>query len=141
MKNLKAVWASGLMGLGIFFVAAGLYAPFNSSISQQKQRDEFAACLILGLPLAGWGGWIHWGLRRDRQQKSLEALKAAFHKLVTQNNGRVTILAFSLETGLTGTAAKAYLDQCAQEFQGNFDVDEEGNITYRFHLGSKPEPS
>ena len=140
MKPLKIIWATVLLSLGIVLIGSGIYAPFNSAISKQEQREEAIACLVFGVPLAAWGGWIVLGLRQDKQQQERDRLNAAFSKLLTQSDGRITTLAFSMETGLPGEMAKVYLDERAKEFDANFDVDDEGNVNYRFHVG-KFDPS
>ena len=140
MKPLKTIWATVLLSLGIVLIGSGIYAPFNSAISKQEQREEAIACLVFGVPLAAWGGWIVLGLRQDKQQQERDRLNAAFSKLLTQSDGRITTLAFSMETGLSGNMAKVYLDERAKEFDANFDVDDEGNVNYRFHVG-KFDPS
>ena len=140
MKPLKIIWATVLLSLGIVLIGSGIYAPFNSAISKEEQREEAIACLVFGVPLAAWGGWIFLGLRQDKQQQERDRLNAAFSKLLTQSDGRITTLAFSMETGLPGEMAKVYLDERAKEFDANFDVDDEGNVNYRFHVG-KFDPS
>ena len=140
MKPLKTIWATVLLSLGIVLIGSGIYAPFNSAISKEEQREEAIACLMFGVPLAVWGGWIVLGLRQDKQQQERDRLNAAFSKLLTQSDGRITTLAFSMETGLSGEMAKVYLDERAKEFDANFDVDDEGNVNYRFHVG-KFDPS
>ena len=140
MKPLKTIWATVLLSLGIVLIGSGIYAPFNSAISKEEQREEAIACLVFGVPLAAWGGWIVLGLRQDKQQQERDRLNAAFSKLLTQSDGRITTLAFSMETGLPGEMAKVYLDERAKEFDANFDVDDEGNVNYRFHVG-KFDPS
>lgn len=46
----------------------------------------------------------------------------------------MTVLGFAINSQLPATAAKKYLDLKAKEFNGNFDVSEEGNISYYFHI-------
>jgi hypothetical protein len=134
IKGLKITGASILVGLGTLFLAAALYAPFDSSSSYQKRLDGGVACLVFGVPMVAWGGWIFRGLGRDKQKALSDRLNATFAKLLADNRGQITLLGFALEAGLDGTAAKAYLDDRAKEYNANFDVDEEGNLTYRFHI-------
>ncbi|MEX0272382.1 hypothetical protein AB3R30_25030 [Leptolyngbyaceae cyanobacterium UHCC 1019] len=135
MKPLKIICATVLLGLGGILIGSGIFATFNTRISKEEQREQAIACLVFGVPLAAVGGWVVAGLRQDKQQKECDRLNAAFSKLLAQGNGRITTLAFSLETGLSGNMAKVYLDERAEEFDANFDVDDQGNINYRFHVG------
>jgi hypothetical protein len=52
------VAAGVLIGLGSLSLAAGLYAPFNKTITSEKRDSEFAACLAFGAPLTLGGIWI-----------------------------------------------------------------------------------
>ena len=135
MKPLKIIWATVLLSLGGILLGSGIFATFNSSISKEEQREQAIACLVFGMPLAAWGGWIVLGLSQDKQRAERDRLNAAFSKLLIQGDGRITPLAFSLETGLAGQMAKVYLDERAKEFDANFDVDDQGNVNYRFHVG------
>jgi len=135
MKPLKIIWATVLLSLGGILLGSGIFATFNTSISKEEQREQAIACLVFGVPLTAWGGWIVLGLSQDKQRAERDRLNAAFSKLLIQGDGRITPLAFSLETGLAGQMAKVYLDERAKEFDANFDVDDQGNVNYRFHVG------
>lgn len=135
MKPLKIIWATVLLSLGVILVGSGIYAPFNTAVSKEEQKEGAIACLVFGVPLTAWGGWIVLGLSQDKQRAERDRLNAAFSKLLIQGDGRITPLAFSLETGLAGQMAKVYLDERAKEFDANFDVDDQGNVNYRFHVG------
>jgi len=135
MKPLKIIWATVLLSLGGILLGSGIFATFNTSISKEEQREQAIACLVFGVPLTAWGGWIVLGWSQDKQRAERDRLNAAFSKLLIQGDGRITPLAFSLETGLAGQMAKVYLDERAKEFDANFDVDDQGNVNYRFHVG------
>lgn len=134
MSVLKKVAAGVLIGLGSLCLAAGLYAPFNKTITSEERVSEFAACLAFGAPLTAWGTWIAWGLRQQNQKQLRDRHQASFFSLLQQGNGRITPLSFAMATGLTGEIAKTYLDERAREFSANFDVDDEGNMFYCFNL-------
>ncbi|MBM0743273.1 hypothetical protein JOY44_16915 [Phormidium sp. CLA17] len=135
MKLLTTVWATVLLSLSVVLIGSGIYAPFNTDISRKERKEGAIACLAFGVPLAAWGGWIVLGLRQDKQQQQRDRLNTAFSKLLDQGDGRITTLAFSMETGLSGKLAKVYLDERAKEFDANFDVDDQGNVNYRFYVG------
>mgnify|MGYP006275889711 CR=1 FL=1 len=54
--------------------------------------------------------------------------------MVQENNGKLTVLRFAMEAQLPGKEARQYLDEKAREFQASFDVTENGDVTYLFHL-------
>lgn len=133
IKIIKTTGAALLLGLGAILLAAGFYAPFDSENKPEERTETLIACLVFGVPLTAAGGWLVWGLSRDKQQATQDHLQATFAKLLKQNQGRITVLDFALESKLSGQLAKAYLDERSKEFNANFDVDDEGGITYRFH--------
>ncbi len=108
-----------------------------------KNKDgAFGALIVLGLPPGALGGFLVWNvLRTERKEKEALAkqesdrLQSIFYLLLKNHGGEITSLLFSMETKLSADESKAYLDQKAKEFDANFDVDENGGITYRFNIG------
>jgi hypothetical protein len=107
----------------------------------QENRDIALGGLLLGFPSLALGGWLALALYHQEQQEKKAAspngsdrLQSTFYRLLEESNGQITILRFAKETQITGHEAKQYLDEKAKEFNGNFDVNSEGGISYRFHL-------
>ncbi len=133
MKLITKLTAGVLLGIGVPIV---LWAV--TDIANPKATDKegaVAALCFFGVPPSALGGWLILGGRRKSEQEEHDRLQASFFKLLKQGDGRITPLGFAMETGLTGALAKAYLDERANEFTANFDVDDEGNMFYRFSLG------
>ena len=57
-----------------------------------------------------------------------------FFRLVKEGEGRITLMRFAMEAQLSGEEAKQFLAQKVKEFDGNFDVSEQGDIAYRFQF-------
>ncbi len=106
----------------------------NLKTPPQDRESSFAALILLGLPptILGGGLLLH-GMHRDRQQEQ-ERLRKIFHDLLQANQGEITTIEFAMASGLTGKAAKAYLDELAQEFNAAYNILEEGSISYRFRI-------
>jgi len=92
----------------------------------------------LGLAFGAGILWF-WRHLRDRQQLNrqsevdhLAQIDTAFYQLIQQNQGRVTLLDFSLKARLPAETAKEYLERRAKEFNADFDVTQQGNILYCF---------
>jgi hypothetical protein len=67
------------------------------------------------------------------QQKN-QHLRSQFYQILQTNNGRITLLGFAMQSQLPAAEAKEYLDQKAKEFNANFQVNEEGGVSYHFDL-------
>jgi hypothetical protein len=131
---LKKVAATFLVGFGGICIIAGIYAPFNSDISRQERTAQAVSCLLVGIPLTGWGALIFRGVGQQAKKQASDRLQSIFYRLIQQTNGQITVMHFAIEAQLPGKEAKQYLDQKAKEFQAAFEVTENGDVTYRFHL-------
>lgn len=136
MKLIKKLSAGFLLTLGSICLVAAAYAPFNHEISPKEQRSEAIACLLFGLPVTGAGGWMAWRLHRQGKKKKCDRLQSIFYALLKQNKGQITALQFAMETKLTGTEARKFLDEQAREFNANFEVNNQGEIFYFFNIGA-----
>lgn len=141
MKLIKMV-AVGLflpLGLGLSILCvADLLNPRSPADSKE---GSLGALLFFGLPPTALGSWCLWSLyqqnqreQQAREKQERDRLQATFYQLIEANSGRITVLKFAKETQLSGEAAKAYLDDKAQEFNANFEVSEQGDMAYRFPL-------
>jgi hypothetical protein len=97
--------------------------------------------LIFGVPTLILGGWLSLNLyRKSREenkalsQQTRDRLQSVFYQILQENNGRVTLLSFAMQSQLPAIAAKDYLDERAKEFNANFKVSEEGSVSYHFDI-------
>jgi ribosomal protein L7/L12 len=138
MKFITKIMAGVLLGIGI---PIALWAVTDIVNPRSTDRDDAVAALcFFGIPPSALGGWMIFGGRRRSRREEDDRLQTTFFHLLKQGNGRITALSFAMATGLTGAMAKAYLDERASEFSANFDVDDEGNMFYRFNLGGVSLP-
>lgn len=100
----------------------------------EDREGTLAALILFGLPPAAVGTGLLYSVRRQTHQAERDRLRAIFFQLLETGNGKINVLHFVRETNLSPEAAKAYLDSQAQEFNGDFDVSEEGTIYYHFNL-------
>ncbi|MEP0870877.1 hypothetical protein NDA01_13800 [Trichocoleus desertorum AS-A10] len=124
-------------------IAAGILLPFGLAIvilttadllnKNSPTKEGSATILVLfGLPSLGLGSWFIWDLTQKSQAEKLDRLQDAFYQLVEANGGKITVLRFAKEADLSGAEAKQYLEEKAKEFNASYDVNEQGDITYRF---------
>lgn len=97
--------------------------------------------LIFGVPTLILGGWLAFGLYRESQQEKKminqqvsDRLQSIFYRMLTEHNGRVTVLSFAMQSQLPAVVAREYLDEKAQEFHANFKVSDDGAISYHFDV-------
>jgi|GEM_PF-2973152 hypothetical protein len=101
-------------------------------------------CLVFTASFAKLGQLLmeHPPLFAGKRQKSLkmedpteaERLQNVFYEVVQSNRGSVTVMQFAIASGLSGEAAKTYLDQQAEQFEATFEVSDNGTIYYQFPL-------
>lgn len=140
MKLVKKIFGGLLLSFGsvvLLAIAVGSVAEENI----KEKTSLIAGGLLFGLPPAVLGGWLLRSSQLQHQREQRDRLRSAFFNLLKQGNGRITALGFSMETGLEGSEAKAYLDERAKEFSANFEVSETGDLSYRFDLGITKLPA
>lgn len=135
MKKVQQLAAGLLITVGsLCLIAAGL-AVADRNPNRLDRNEDAIAGLILGLPSVTLGGWFLVSVHRKTQQAERDRIQGVFFQLLKAGNGKITPLRLSMEAGIPGELAKAYLDDRARVFDANFEVDTEGSVLYRFSLG------
>lgn len=135
MRLITQIGAGTLLAFGVFVLGMGSVELLNPNAPAQDREESLAAVLLFGIPSTAAGSWIFWRGHRQAQRRERDRLRTIFFNLLQQSNGQITALRFAMETGLDGKVAKTYLDDRAREFNANYNITEEGNITYHFELG------
>jgi hypothetical protein len=161
MKTAGKLASGWLLTLGFMFMTLSASAVFNKIAMQNASRrlpedfdeefvdpnaiypDENTAVggFVFGVPTLILGGWLALGLYRESQQEkkainqlSSDRLQSIFYRMLTEHNGRVTVLSFAMQSQLPASVAREYLDERAQEFHANFKVSDDGAISYHFDV-------
>ena len=134
VRLFKRIAAGVLLTFGGFFLLAAISIPFDKDENPDAKAEQLAACLVVGIPLTAWGGWIAWSLNRETRVKERDRLQAIFFQLAKETDGCMSVMQFSMAANLPGDKAKTFLDERAKEFSANFEVDEQGGIFYRFPI-------
>jgi hypothetical protein len=97
--------------------------------------------LIFGLPSLALGGWLALGMRRQgKKEESAIAkqidlhLQSMFYRMIAENQGRITVLGFAMQSQLPAATAREFLDDQAKQFNANFKVSEDGAVSYHFDI-------
>ncbi|AFY47358.1 hypothetical protein Nos7524_1482 [Nostoc sp. PCC 7524] len=162
MKTAEKLAAGWLLTLGFTFLTASvsavverntMFQPIstgeNEELVQEYINKERASLLnatatqglIFGLPTMILGSWLAWGLyvqskndKKALQQQLSDRLQSTFYQMIIENQGRITVLGFAMQSQLPATVARQYLDNKAKEFNANFKVSEEGSVSYHFDV-------
>ncbi len=86
--------------------------------------------LLPWLVLGGLGGAALWLWRRQKARE--QALHQVFYAQLAIHQGRISVLDFAIAAQITGSEARQFLDQRAQEFWGDFEPTAAGDILYTF---------
>ncbi|MBN3963194.1 hypothetical protein [Nostoc sp. NMS8] len=159
MKTAEKLAAGWLLTLGFMFVTLSATAVFEKFATRKviivpedkydfpspygtyENNDSAVSGLIFGVPTLTLGTWLALGLyRQSRQEKKAlnqqvsDRLQSIFYEMLQENQGRVTVLGFAMQSQLPAAHARQYLDEKAKEFNANFKVNEEGAVSYHFDV-------
>jgi hypothetical protein len=163
MKTAEKLAAGWLLTLGFMFLTLSVSAaveknsilkPIPTPIEEEEYAREFVnkdalylldttarQSFIFGVPTLILGGWLSLGLyRRSQQEKKAlnqqvnEQLQYVFYQMLQENQGRMTVAGFAIKSQLPAITARQYLDEKAKEFNANFQVSEEGAVSYHFDV-------
>jgi hypothetical protein len=160
MKTAEKLAAGWLLTLGFMFLtisakaaleqiaAPPTYIPVTDvndfsapNVTYQSDDDTAIRGLVFGIPSLTLGAWLALELyRQSRQEKKAlnqqfsDRLQSTFYEMLQENQGRVTVLGFAMQSQLPAANAREYLDEKAKEFNANFKVNEEGAVSYHFDV-------
>ncbi len=144
MKLFQKISAGILITFSLLIAILAIAGLADPKAPQKDKEGSFAALVIFALPPGVLGQFLIWNvLRTERKEKEALALRESdrlqsiFYLLLKKHGGELTPLLFAMETKLSPGDARQYLDQKAKEFEANFEVDDRGDITYRFNVGRK----
>ncbi len=142
LKLVKKTIAGILMTGGIPVV---LWSAFHlTGVGLWERELALILLTLVGLPPTAIASWLFWSVAQQSKQEQLQAqrdqaeqLQQTFFRMIVDGDGAITPLEFSMATQLSGREAKAFLDGRAKDYDGAFDVTNEGNIIYRFDVQRK----
>ncbi|QLE56132.1 hypothetical protein [Nostoc sp. TCL26-01] len=162
MKTAEKLAAGWLLTLGFMFLTLSTSAviqrntmlkPIATGENEELVKDYInrdalnlldntaTQGLIFGVPTMIVGSWLGVALylqnrnsKKALQQQMSDRLQSTFYEMIQENQGRVTVLGFAMQSQLPATVARQYLDDKAKEFNANFQVNEEGAVSYHFDV-------
>jgi hypothetical protein len=141
MKWFKLSLSALFIPFGLLCLLIIATSHLDPKASREEKVDITVGGLIMGLPSLLLGGGLVFNVYQQEQRKKRQQaetknqhLQGVFYQLVTENEGKLSVLKFAMATHLSSQEAQEYLDQKAKEFNANFEVDEKGNIFYHFSI-------
>ena len=139
MRTLAKIGAVLLLLWGIPISAVGI--AMMRDADRETREAGLPALLIFGAPPVAMGaGLLAWSFN-SKPLGQPKRLKQTFFRLLQEDNGKVTLLRFAIETGLEAKEARAYLDERALEFNATFEATAQGAVVYVFDLGQPALPN
>ncbi|WP_017297065.1 hypothetical protein [Nodosilinea nodulosa] len=94
--------------------------------------------LLPWLVVAGLVGGAAWFWRRRKAREM--ALHQVFYAQLAAHQGRLSVLDFAIAAQITGSEARQFLDQRAEEFWGDFEPTSTGDVLYTFRSPNTVKP-
>ncbi|MFK0730967.1 MAG: hypothetical protein ACIWVG_07320 [Gloeotrichia echinulata HAB0833] len=141
MNLVKKFLAICFLLFGIPFSVAMILDIINPKTADKDKQNAVAALTILTIPSTIIGGYLSWSLvQQNRKQQALlveseqKRLQLVFIEIIENNAGTITVLQLAKHAEISTQSAKQYLDDKAQELNASFEVNDDGNVLYRFSL-------
>ena len=133
---MQKIFAGLLFSIGFIFLTVTVS---SLAIKNPTPKDRSAAAggIMLGVPALAAGTWIVWK-EKKKQDDLLEVrqrqLEFNFLTTLQANNGSITPISFAIANQLSLEESKQYLDKKATQLNADFEVTEDGGVSYKFYL-------
>jgi hypothetical protein len=132
MGRTKTIAAGILLGIGIPISILATVPLLDQKTPPGDREEAFGALILFGLPPIALGSWLVLSNHRRSKKAERDRLQALFYQLLREGNGHINALRFSMESHLSGSESKEYLDDRAKEFNAAYNITEEGKLSYYF---------
>jgi hypothetical protein len=133
---MQKIFAGLLFSIGFIFLTVTVS---SLAIKNPTPKDRSAAAggIMLGVPALAAGTWIAWK-EKKKQDDLLEVrqrqLEFNFLTTLQANDGSITPISFAIANQLSLEESKLYLDKKATQLNADFEVTEDGGVSYKFYL-------
>ena len=133
---MQKLFAGLLFSIGFIFLSVTV-SSITMKNPTEKDRSAALGGIIIGVPAMAGGAWIVWGLSKKKevlQKERDRQIETTFLELVQANQGEVSTINFAIVTKLSLEESKQYLDKKAKQLNADFNVSEDGAISYQFFI-------
>lgn len=138
MNTIKKILINILLVIGVPITSlASIELLLDKNPTPEDREGTLAALFILGLPPTGIATYLIFDLRQSEKNqinKPKIDKEQIFLRMLADNKGEITALKFALEAEISLEKSQKYLDNKAQELNGDFSVNDEGSIIYKFYV-------
>jgi len=133
---MQKIFAGFLFSIGFIFLTVTVS---SLAIKNPTPKDRSAAAggIMIGVPAIAAGTWLVWK-EKKKQDDLLEVrqrqLEFNFLTTLQANNGSITPISFAIANQLSLEESKQYLDKKATQLNADFEVTEDGGVSYKFYL-------
>lgn len=133
---MQKIFAGFLFSIGFVFLTVTVS---SLAIKNPTPEDRSAAAggIMIGVPAIAAGTWLVWK-EKKKQDDLLEVrqrqLEFNFLTTLQANDGSITPISFAIANQLSLEESKQYLDKKATELNADFEVTEDGGVSYKFYL-------
>ncbi|MBD2318742.1 hypothetical protein [Phormidium tenue] len=135
---MQNIFAGFLFSIGFIFLTVTVS---SLAIKNPTPEDRSAAAggIMIGVPAIAAGTWLVWKEKKKQKQDDLievrqRQLEFNFLTTLQANNGIITPISFAIANQLSLEESKQYLDKKATELNADFEVTEDGGVSYKFYL-------
>ena len=133
---MQKIFAGILFSLGFIFLTVTV-SSLTTKNPTPKDRSAAMGGIIIGVPALAAGTWIVWREKKkhdDLLEVRQRQLEFNFLSTLQANNGSITPISFAIANQLSLEESKQYLDKKAVQLNAEFEVTEDGGVSYKFYL-------
>ncbi len=133
---MQKIFAGVFFSIGFIFLTVTV-SSLTTKNPTPKERSAAMGGIIIGVPALAAGAWIVWRERKkhdDRLEVRQRQLEFSFLSTLQANNGNITPINFAIANQLSLEESKQYLDKKAIQLNAEFEVTEDGGVSYKFYL-------
>jgi len=133
---MQKIFAGMLFCIGFIFLTVTV-SSITTKNPTKKDQSAAAGGLIVGVPALAAATWIV--LREKKKHNDLtevrqRQLEFNFLTMLQANSGSITPISFAIANQLSLEESKQYLDKKATQLNADFEVTEDGGVSYKFYL-------
>ncbi len=139
MKSMTKALAVVSLAFGLLMTIPTTAEVIGIKAPPSQRSDSAVALLFLGIAPMALGSWLLVDGKRRQQRLQSGHLDDLFYTLLLQNAGTITPIGLAMQSGLSGAAAKVFLDDRSREFNANYEVTAQGDVVYVFDVSGLPQ--